>query len=365
MNRDQRWARLAQVLADGTAVTAGDRVSVFLTDAGCVEAAEAVVTEVLRRGGLPQVLLTDERFDRAALATASTAQLSWVPELEAEALRWSDVHLSLRGMLPPAPPPAPADDRVAAQRRAKGVISTLRWEETRWAIVRVPTAAWAAFAGIDQERLSDEFFAGCLMDWPARRAGWAALADRLSTARRVRIRSDDTDLTLETAERSWVVFGGEANLPDGEIATAPHEHGVSGFIAFPGRFVFAGAAFEDLRLEIADGRVTEVEAARGAGLARALVATDEGAARIGELGIGLNPEMTTMTGDLFFDEKILGTVHIALGRAYPQCGGTNHSALHWDIVKDLRGPADGSLVIDEQAYVDRGVVTDALGASGP
>ena len=176
----------------------------------------------------------------------------------------------------------------------------------------------------------------------------------------MRIHSPDTDLTLRTAGRSWVVFGGEANFPDGEIATAPLEDGVSGSITFPGAFVFAGETFEDLRLTFAEGRITRVEAARGAGLAKALLATDDGAARVGELGIGLNPRMATMTGDLFFDEKILGTVHIAMGRAYPQCGGTNHSALHWDIVKDLRGPAAGSLVVDDTAYIDQGQITDEL-----
>src|SRR5690625_3656708 len=337
MAYEKSWSRLAVVLADGTGISAGDRVSVFLTDAGSVQAVEALVAEIYRRGAYPQVLLTDERFDRAAIEFARDTQLTWVPQMEADALRWSDVHISVRGMLPPGPPLSGADERIAAQRRAKGAISTIRWEQTRWAIVRIPTTSWADDAGIDSDTLFNEFFAGCFVDWDVAGHTWRQLAKRLTGVQQVRVRSADTDLTLDTTDRSWVVFSGSANFPDGEIATAPVENRVSGYITFPGRFVFAGSVFEDLSLTFDQGRVTDVEAARGAELARALINTDEGSQRVGELGIGLNPAMSSMTGDLFFDEKILGTVHIAMGRAYPECGGTNRSDLHWDIVKDLRG----------------------------
>ncbi|AYY12257.1 aminopeptidase [Actinobacteria bacterium YIM 96077] len=361
MSRHQ-WAELARTIADGTGTQAGDAVSVFLTDAGSVTAVDAFVAEVYRRGAFPQVLLTDERFDRSALEHADAAQLARVPDLEAEALRWSDVHVSFRGMLPPASPNMD-DDRVATQRRAKGAISALRWSETRWAVVRVPTAEWARFTGIDEAALFDEFFAGCLRDWPAARHTWRGLAERLGRAGTMRITGPDTDLELGVSERTWVVFAGEANLPDGEIATAPVEESVTGYITFPERFYFAGRAVEGLRLTFEQGAVVDVHADEGEGLARALLATDPGARYVGELGIGVNAAMTTLTGDLFFDEKVLGTVHIALGRGYPECGGINQSTLHWDIVKDLRhdsrsGP--GSLVVDGVSLIENGTVQPEL-----
>lgn len=359
---DHRWAELARTVADGTGVRSGDAVSIFLTDAAAVASVEAFVAEVHRRGAFPQVLLTDERFDRAALEHGGIDQLARVPDLEAHALRWSDVHVSFRGMLPPVATPGD-DQRLAAQRTAKGAVSALRWAETRWAIVRVPTAAWARFTGIDESALFDEFFAGSTADWAQLRRGWQSVAEQLAGADTVRIVGADTDLRLQVSGRRWVVFAGEANLPDGEIATAPLEDGVSGTITFPERFYFAGRAVSGLRLSFESGRVVDVHAEEGEGLARALIATDPGAQRVGELGIGVNPAMTTLTGDLFFDEKILGTVHIALGRAYPECGGTNSSTLHWDIVKDLRGHAGSepaSLLVDGRPLIDAGRATTAL-----
>ncbi|WP_246222710.1 aminopeptidase [Phytoactinopolyspora limicola] len=356
-----QWRDLARVAADGTGVTEGDNVSIFLTDASSVAAAEAFVAECYRRGAFPQTLLTDERFDRAALEHAPVELLGRVPDVEADALRWSDVHVSFRGMQPPAPT-REDDTRLAIQRAAKGAISALRWSETRWAVVRVPTQEWAEFVGIDAGKLFDEFFAGCIADWPALRAGWQHLGHRLELADRVHITAPDTDLRLDIGGRRWVTFAGEANLPDGELATAPHDHGVEGFITFPQRFYFAGRAIEGLRLTFERGTVTDVQAEEGAGLAQALIDTDDGARHVGELGIGLNPALTTLTGDLFFDEKVLGTVHIALGRAYPECGGTNQSTLHWDIVKDLRdGPhGAGDLLVDGEPLIRAGQVTSPL-----
>jgi len=341
----ERWREVARVVADGVAVTEGEIVGIFLTDHESFAAVEAFAAEVYRRGAHPHVILTDERLDRVALELSDAASLARVPVIEAESMRLSDVHVSFRGMVPPdrldESDAFPA--KLAAQRKAKGVISGLRWQETRWAIVRVPTLAWARYRGIDPDVLFDEFFAGCTLDWQHEREAWKELADRLNRTEVVRIVAPDTDLSLRVGGRTAVVFAGEANWPDGEVATAPLDHGVDGYITFADAFTFASATFSGLRLEFRDGAVVSVSAAEGEEVARALLDTDDGSRRVGELGIGLNPSMSRWTGDLLLDEKILGTVHIALGRAYPECGGTNRSSLHWDIVKDLRpGSAGGA-----------------------
>lgn len=355
----QRWEALARVIADGVRVGAGDRVSITLTAVEGFPTAEALVAEVYRRGAEPQVLLVDERFERHALRQAPMEVLQRTPEMEAEAMRWSDIHIALRGMLVPDPSIEDVEDaRLAALRGTKGRISTLRWEDTRWCIVRVPTPEWATLLGIPTERLVDEFLAGCLVDWEARRADWTELASRWNDAATARIVSGDTDLRLDITDRRWIVFAGEANLPDGELATAPHEAGVEGRIVFDDPFSFGGRRFADLALTFEEGAVTHVEASEGLGVAQQILATDEGAVRVGELGVGVNPTMSLMTGDLFFDEKLRGTVHIALGRAYPECGGQNRSAIHWDIVKDLRprdGRPGGSFWLDDVAIIEDGV----------
>src|SRR5690606_25067475 len=202
--------------------------------------------------------------------------------------------------------------------RAKGLVSAMRWRETRWAVVRLPTPGWADSIGVPFDTLMSEFLDGCLLDWSAVRPRWEAAARRLERAETVTLLSDDTELRLRVDGRRWAVFAGEANWPDGELATAPLDDGVDGHIRFPEPFVFASNRIDNLCLRFEKGEVVEVSADAGEDVARALIAKDAGARRVGELGIGVNPLMRTMTGDLFFDEKILGTAHIALGRAYPQ-----------------------------------------------
>ena len=355
------WEEVATTVADGVKVRAGDRVSVFMTDTDAGPAVEAFVAEVYRRGALPQVVAADERYERAALRYADAGMLSAAAPLEVAALEWSHKHVSFRGMVPP-PVEQPDADRLALQRHGKGLVSSLRWDQHGWALVRVPTGAWARMIGADPDRLLAEWAAGCLQDWAATRVKLQELCDALGRHDALLIRSVDTELRVPFTGRGWMPFAGEANFPDGEVATAPLDDGAEGHILFAGPLWFGGARIDDLKLVFERGQVVDVSATAGADVARALIGSDDGARRIGELGIGTNAAMQTVTGDLLIDEKILGTVHIALGRAYPECGGVNRSALHWDIVKDLRS-TDGELWADEEPLLLAGRVQGALGTA--
>ena len=352
-----RWGLLARQIANGTQVTSGDRVSVFLTDVHAAPAVEAFVEECSSRGATVQVLLTDEKYDLSALRHATDEQLTTPPALEEQAMRWSTVHVSFRGM---ATPTGALDQRrVALQRKGKGIISALRWENTRWCLVRVPTREWAELIGVPPSQLEEEFFAGCLDDWAQVDEKQHELCDALNRSTWMQVTTPDTNLRCGTAGRTWVSFAGEMNLPDGEVATAPLDHAVEGFITFPGTFWFSGVSITNLRLVFEAGRVVDVSADEGEEFARHMVSSDGGSDRVGELGVGTNRHVSTFTGDLLIDEKILGTMHLALGRAYPECGGVNQSSIHWDIVKDLRHPG-ASLTTDVGDLIVDGVVTGLL-----
>ncbi|MGP4017258.1 aminopeptidase [Saccharopolyspora sp. 5N708] len=357
----QRWTELGEHIADRLAVAADSRVSIFVNDAAALPAANALIRVATRSGAAVQTVYTGESLDQEALAAYDLDRLAQPAPVEEAAMTWSDVHVSFRAMLWPDADDAAIEDlpqRLAAMRTAKGLISTLRWQGTRWAVVRIPTAAWAAHIGVSAEILLDEFFAGALDDWDGNKRRWQPVADALTNGSTATIKSADTDLTLGIEGRRGVLFAGEANLPDGEVATAPVDDRVDGHITFPGKSIFAGQLFENLRLDFEHGQVTDVRATAGADIARALIGTDQGSRRVGELGIGLSAVVRQWTGDLFIDEKILGTVHIALGRAYPECGGVNKSSLHWDIVKDLRHTAagGGTLAIDGTPIIANGRV---------
>ncbi|PFG29968.1 aminopeptidase [Paramicrobacterium agarici] len=350
-----RWPELASHLANVNDVTEGSRVSIFITSPAVTDAADAFVREVYRRGGLPQVQLTDETYDRHALDFASDDVLGAPGPMELASMNWADVHVSFRGMV--VPPDTIDERRLSLQRAGKGAVSTARWQNTRWTLVRVPSPEWAELIGVDFSDLMTEFFASTLANWPAHRRSLDELCARLDTTSVVRIQDADTDLVLNCVGRTWVPFAGDANLPDGEIATAPREDGVDGGIVFPGTFWFGGARITDLELEFEHGVVTASSAREGSEFVSRILDAP-GARTVGELGIGTNPAMTTLTGDLLLDEKILGTVHIALGRSYPQCGGLNESTIHWDIVKNLRG--GGSLFADDLPLIENGEVQPVL-----
>lgn len=358
------WSRVATLVADGVAVTAGDKVSVFVTHSSAMEAVVAFADEAWRRGAVVQVVATDERLDAGALASATPEVLSTPLPIEVAAMEWSTVHVSFRAMASPVLEADPT--RLAALRRGRGVVSSMRWEGTRWALVRVPTPQWGEAMGLDHDTLLTEWIASFDTDWGDSRRLMQTLCDDLAGARTVVIEDEWTHLELDVTGRIWVPFSGNANWPDGEIATAPVETAVSGRIRFPGRFSFGGVLIEDLELHLEDGLIVREEAATGREFVSELLDTDDGSRRIGELGIGTNPALQTMTGDLLIDEKILGTVHMAAGRAYPECGGVNRSSVHWDIVKDLRGragAAPGSLRVDDLWLIRDGVVQPALAAA--
>jgi aminopeptidase len=358
------WSLIGRLVADGVSMSAGDRVSVFVTDASVMDAVAAFVDEGWRRGAVVQVLATDERFDASALRWANVAVLKSAMPLEAAAMEWSDVHVSFRAMTHPVVDADPG--RIAALRRGRGAVATMRWQSTRWALVRVPTREWADAMGLDGDAMLREWAASFDADWSDAARRMQALCDRFAGARTAVIEDDWGVLELGLDSRVWVPFAGNANWPDGEVATAPVETEVNGRIRFPGPLSFGGVIIRDLELVFDNGLIVAERAAEGLDFVRELLDTDDGARRVGELGIGTNAALTMATGDLLIDEKILGTVHIAPGRAYPECGGVNSSSLHWDIVKDLRGTDGaprGSLRIDDEWLIRDGVVQAVLRAA--
>jgi aminopeptidase len=179
------------------------------------------------------------------------------------------------------------------------------------------------------------------------------IADLFDAAEEVRLVGAGTDLTLSLAGRSGSVDDGHLNMPGGEVFYSPVEdsaEGVVEFSEFPA--VYYGTEVAGARLRFAGGRVVDAAAAANEGFLISTLDTDEGARRLGELGIGCNPGIQRFMKNVGFDEKIDGTVHLALGNSYTFTGGRNRSAIHWDIVKDLRG--GGRLYLDGRLVQENG-----------
>jgi aminopeptidase len=177
------------------------------------------------------------------------------------------------------------------------------------------------------------------------------IADFLETVSELRVVAPGTDLTLRVGGRKWLRSQGHHNFPDGETFTGPVEDSVDGTITFSYPGLYRGQEADGIRLRFEAGEVVEATAREGEQFLRQMLALDEGARRVGEFAFGLNDAIDVFTRNTLYDEKIGGTIHLALGSSYPETGGRNESGLHWDIVCDMRA---GSEVYadDELVYRD-------------
>jgi aminopeptidase len=235
-----------------------------------------------------------------------------------------------------------------------------RWCSTLW-----PTPAGAELAGMSLDEFGAFVRRALFLDRPGPGgavAGWRELArfqdeliTRLAQAEELRIEADGTDLRLRVAGRTWVNSDGKRNMPSGEVFTGPVETSATGRIRFSVPSSPAGVDVDGVELEFRDGEVVAAGAERGEDYLQRALATDDGARRLGEIGIGTNYGIDRPVGAILFDEKIGGTVHVALGRSYPETGGKNVSALHWDLICDLRQggrlTADGEVIQQDGRFV--------------
>lgn len=352
---DKRWAQLGDLLVNySMAVKPGEKVMIAFVEVETYPLVHAIYRSCLQAGALPQVQFLSEELNRLVLVHGTPEQIGWVPEIEAYGMEWADVYFGLRGAHNldvfwdiPA-------EKLSLLRQAMGKISTLRWQKTRWCLLRVPNAALAHQAGVDEETITDMFFNACFLDWPVVSQEWRRWADELTKGDQIRIIGKGTDLSFSTEGRTWDVAAGHSNMPDGEIATAPVESTIDGVIYFDFPGVLGGRLVHDIRLRWEQGKLVEATSSNNQDFLRSVLNTDAGASLIGEFAIGTNPEVNYFCKDILIDEKIGGTIHIALGRAYPKVGGTNQSAIHWDIIKDMR--QEGEIYLDDELVFRNGKV---------
>jgi aminopeptidase len=251
--------------------------------------------------------------------------------------------------------------RLARAARARQPLSELAMQR-RWCGTVWPTPAGAQQAGLATADFAALVERALFLDRDDPIAAWgelhdtqARLIERLSSARELRIEAEGTDLRLRVDGRTWVNSDGRRNMPSGEVFTGPLEDSAEGTIRYTVPSSPGGVAVEGITLRFEAGRVVEAHAERGEEYLRTTLATDDGASRLGEIGIGTNFGIDRPVGMILLDEKIGGTVHLAVGRSYEETGGTNESAVHWDMICDLR--QGGRLTADGEPILEDGRLT--------
>jgi aminopeptidase len=260
--------------------------------------------------------------------------------------------------------PARIRMRTAARREISEIFFNREAEgKYRWTGLPYPVDAQAQEAEMALPEYEDFVYSSCLVDKDDPIAEWKKVREEqektcrfLNRASEIRMVGKDTDLTFSVKGRKWINCCGEKNMPDGEVFTAPVEDSASGTIRFTFPGIFSGREIEDIRLAFKAGKVVEASAAKGNELLQQLLRI-EGADHLGETAIGTNYRITRFTKEMLFDEKMGGTVHLALGfNPVPETGGLNKSALHWDILKDMK--KDGEIYADNKLFYKNGKFLD-------
>ena len=321
----------------------------------------AVYREILRAGGLPSTHLSLPGLEDVLLQEGKDAQVEYQAPLARILWDEFDALLTIGAASGGGPDRPIAPARIALrQQAARRVSKAFAWREMGrpYCLTQYPTEAYATAAGMTLAEYTDFVYRACMLDQPDPIAAWGRLralqqrlVDWLEGKDVVRVESPDVDLTFSIAGRSFTNSDGHHNFPSGEIFTGPVEDSVRGHIHFTYPAHYRGQDVTDVTLLFEAGQVARWEAGTGGEFLAAMLDLDAGARRLGEFAIGTNPGVDRFTRNVLFDEKMAGTIHCALGQSYPQTGGRNESALHWDMVTDMRA---GRITVDGTPFYEGG-----------
>jgi aminopeptidase len=319
----------------------------------------ALHRRILEARAFPRINMVPDGLDKAFYDLADENQLQWTdPVLRYEYENCDHlIRIMAETNTKALTSVDPARQQLAG--KARRPLREIMVQRDRWALTLFPTNAYAQDAEMSLAEFEDFVFSACFLDRPDPVAEWTRLearqqriADALNQAKEIRLIGPDTDLTLGVAGRKWLNSSATHNIPSGEVFTGPVEDAVNGRIRYSFPIVAFGREMDDIRLTFRDGRVTEASAAKNEEFLIKMLDSDPGARVLGELGIGTNYGIRRHIKNILFDEKIGGSIHTAVGSSYPQTGGRNVSALHWDLIKDLR--TDGEIRVDGRPFQRNG-----------
>ncbi len=364
--KDSRIERLADVLVDhSVAVKEGDLIAIrgaYVAEPLML----ALYRRCLERGAQPMIRASLPAAEPIFYRFAKDKQLEYLWETDKWMMENLDGSFAIISdtntrQLSRVDPVRQSKHSLARKPLMDTFMKRSAAGEYRWNVTLFPTEAHAMDAEMSLEEYEDFFFGACLVDAKDPVAEWKKVAERHSRLvewikgrKEIHIEGEGTDIYLGIDGRTFIPADGTFNFPDGEFFTGPEEDKTSGHITFTYPAIYGGQSVEGIELQFEEGRIVKATARKNEEFLNKMLDTDVGGRVLGELGIGTNYGITEFSGEILLDEKIGGTVHLAVGASYPETGGRNESAVHWDMVCDLR--RGGRITVDGDALMEDGKI---------
>jgi len=354
---DIRISKHAQVLVNYSLKIKREETLLISTEYQGLDLAKECYRLAILAGAYPKIEITSPEVQEIFFKNSTNQQLQFVHDIDESNLKWYDARLTILGTNNTRTLAGIEPEKTTLFRQARSKLSQIMNQrmlanQVRWCGTQHPAIGNAQDAKMSIQEYADFVYSACLVEQKDPVAAWQEIEEKqevlcnyLNKRSTIHFVAKDTDLKMSIAERKWVNCCGCVNLPDGEIFTGPVEDSVEGYIRFSYPGIMAGHEIEDIRLTFKKGKVVEATASKGEKLLQKILNTDIGAKYVGEIAIGTNYGITKFTKNMLFDEKIGGTIHLALGQSLPQSLGKNQSAIHWDMLCDM---ANGKIFADDK-----------------
>ena len=351
---DPRITKQAEILIDYSInLKKGENVLISADLVARPLVAELYRKLISRGAGEVRLNFSDYEFVESFFKYATDEQIDHFPTVSMEEMKKMDCYIGIKSSSNMRGLTGVKAEKIARRSKITRKIVDFRVENTKWVLSEFPTNAQAQEADMSLTGY-EEFVFNAInnVNWNKKFKEQESLRKKIEATKIVRIKAADTDLTLDISGRKAENAGGKHNMPDGEVFTSANEGKVNGYITYSFPALYMGREFHNVRLEFRDGKVVKATAEKGEEDLNKILDMDSGARYVGELGIGNNFEIKRFVKNILFDEKIGGTIHIALGKGYKKTLSKNVSALHWDMIKDLR--VGGELYFDEKLVQKNG-----------
>ena len=357
--------KYAKVLVNySTKVKEDDLVIIRMESEKARPLAKEIYKECLIQGAHPVIRLSIPEAQEYFIKYANDKQMAYIDPMTKIEYEQANVLISLGAPLNVKHMAKADSKRMGERSKATRPLSELLLNraakgELNWVIADFPTDALAQEAKMSLEEYTEFLIKGCYLNendpvqkWIEKGKEQQRIADYLNKTTKIRYKGEKTDITFSTQGRTWISCSGLNNFPDGEIFTSPVEDSANGEIYFDYPAIYRGNESNKIQLKLENGKVVYAKAEQGDEFFQNMINLDEGAKFVGEIAIGTNDNIQEITGNILFDEKIGGAIHMALGASYPETGGKNVSGLHWDLIKNMKN--GGEIYADDKLIYQNG-----------